>query len=148
MERGPLSDPKFKAIADKYILLLHVTSYVDDRKYDDLLQEKDGRAFPSVMYLDAAGEVITRDATSYSLPAMLDTSNRVEHFLELKQRAAKGGPADKINLEIARCDLGQIEFYDLEELVDVTKLSPEQEKAYLAQKANATAQEQTLALVY
>ncbi len=59
VEGGALSDPVFPEFARDYVLLAHITTRIPGRANDDLLHEKGGLGWPTVLFLDAEGDVVT-----------------------------------------------------------------------------------------
>jgi hypothetical protein len=103
---------------------------IEDRKDDELLYDLGGREHPSIFFLDAQGEVLARpDADDPSVKALEETGAKVARFLELRKKAAAGDEAAKLDALIAQCDLGVIEFSDLESEIGGKYLSAEQTRA-------------------
>ncbi len=112
---------------------------IEDREDDELLYDLGGREHPSVFFLDAEGSVIARhDAEDPSVKALEETGGKVARSLELRKKAAAGDEAAQLDLLIAQCDLGVIEFSDLEGEVEGKTLAPEQERAIGTLRADAT----------
>lgn len=57
-ESGPLSDEKFAALAEDYVLFCSIDSKVKDWNYGSLRTDKKLQGIPSVVYLDGAGTVL------------------------------------------------------------------------------------------
>ncbi len=131
MERGALQDAKLKDFAKKYVLLLHVTTRVQTDKYQDLLQEKGGRGFPYLVWMDARGDVITTQGDR-SVAGFEKTGSKVLRYNEAKLKADKGDEAAKIDLVLSELDFGKIKLAEAKEKLKDAKLSKEQE-AWLAE---------------
>lgn len=112
---------------------------IEDREDDELLYDLGGREHPSIFFLDAEGSVLARhDAEDPSVKALEETGGKVARSLELRKKAAAGDEAAQVDLLIVQCDLGVIEFSDLEGEVEGKTLAPEQERAIGTLRADAT----------
>lgn len=59
VEDGPFSQEElFASFADDVVLFAHITSRVDGRENDDLLERFGKNAFPTLLVLDAAGDLL------------------------------------------------------------------------------------------
>lgn len=120
---------------------------IEDRKDDELLYDLGGREHPSIFFLDAEGCVLARhDADDPSVKALEETGAKVARYLELKKKAEAGDEAAKLDLLIARCDLGVIEFSDLEMEIDGKELSAEQQRAVGTLRADAAVSDMEMVL--
>ena len=86
MEGGLLSTPEFASFTEKVVPFLHVTTRIDDRANDGMLSEKGGTGFPTLMFLDAEGEILGKpggrdvasfDKTLSNLTALKDLNKRI-----------------------------------------------------------------------
>jgi hypothetical protein len=112
---------------------------IEDRADDELLYDLGGREHPSIFFLDAEGEVLARhDADDPSVTALEETGAKVKRSLELREKVLGGDEASRTDLLIVRCDLGVIEFPDLEAELEGKELTPEQERAMGTLRADAT----------
>lgn len=112
---------------------------IDDREDDELLYDLGGREHPSIYFLDANGEILARpDADDITVRALEETGAKVARSLELRKKALEGDEAAKVGLSIVQCDLGVIEFSDLEGAIEGVALSPEQARAVDTLRADAT----------
>ncbi|HEX5137177.1 MAG TPA: hypothetical protein VFY93_09405 [Planctomycetota bacterium] len=120
---------------------------IEDRKDDELLYDLGGREHPSIFFLDAEGEVLARhDADDPSVRALEETGAKVARLLDLRKKAASGDEAAKLDLLIVQCDLGVIEFPDLETEIEGKELSAEQQRAVGALRADAAVSDMGLVL--
>ena len=69
---------------------LHVMSRIEGRPYDDLLIQKGGLAFPTVMFLDADGKKLVVHAGPQSVPAFERSLEVAEKVVALEEKAAGG----------------------------------------------------------
>lgn len=114
-------------------------THIEEREDDELLYDLGGSEHPSFFFLDAQGEVLGRhDPSDTSVKALEETGARVRRSLELQKKADAGDAAAKIDLRIAQCDLGVIEFSDLEGEIEGVTLAAEQERAVATLRADAT----------
>jgi hypothetical protein len=86
LEGGLLSTPEFTAFTKKVIPFLHVTTRIEGRANDGMLSEKGGTGFPTLMFLDAKGEILGKpggrdvaafDKTLGALMAIKDLEKRI-----------------------------------------------------------------------
>jgi len=120
---------------------------IEDRKDDELLYDLGGREHPSIFFLDAEGEVLARhDADDPSVKALEETGTKVARYVELLKKAAAGDEAAKLDALIARCDLGVLEFSDLEMEIEGKALSPEQERAVGTLRADSAVSDMGMVL--
>jgi hypothetical protein len=109
------------------VLFLHNTSRLKEEPYPDLLQEKGGRGFPYLVFLDAEGNVIARHEAERTVDRFQATKARAEAFLELRKKAAQGDRAAKIDLLAARADLQPMTLEAAKaEAAALSALSPEE----------------------
>jgi len=126
---------------------LNVMTHIEDRADDALLYDVGGSEHPSIFFLDAAGEVLARhDMTDVTVKALEETGAKVGRSLELKKKADAGDAAAKTDLAIVRCDLGVIEFSDLEGEIEGATLTAEQERAVGTLRADSTVRDMLLML--
>lgn len=118
-------------------MLLHVTTHIEGRKHDDLLQTVGGRGFPSFFMLDAEGAVIGSLGGERSVENFAKMASRAQEFLDLRAKAEAGDGPARIDYTLRRGELGQLDREALEkELKKLGKLSPEQEKTKKGVVAN------------
>src|SRR5436189_5630341 len=58
LEHGALLTDDFVKFSKDYVLFCHITTMLPGVKYDELLSEKGGNAFPWIVMMDASGEII------------------------------------------------------------------------------------------
>ena len=112
---------------------------IEDRADDELLYDLDGSEHPTFLFLDAEGEVLGRhDASDTSLKAFEETGATVKRSLDLRKKADAGDAAARIDLAIARCELGVLELSDVETEVEGATLSPQQQRAVETLRADTS----------
>ncbi|MCR9247698.1 MAG: hypothetical protein NXI31_21945 [bacterium] len=93
------------------MLFCHITSHVEGDPYPDLLQQKGNRAFPSLTFLDPAGEVIARQPSrARTVPAFEKTHRACANYLKLKRRVDEGDDSARPELLMAQIEMGGIDF--------------------------------------
>jgi hypothetical protein len=113
-------------------------SRIEDRKDDTLLYDLGGSEHPTILFLDAQGAVLARhDTGDCSVAALEATGAKVLRSLDLA-RKAEGDAGARADLAIVRCDLGVIEFSDLESEIEGLPLTAEQQKSVGVLRADAT----------
>ncbi|MHC4938458.1 MAG: hypothetical protein ACYTHK_05770 [Planctomycetota bacterium] len=101
VEGGTLNSPEFKKWSGDYVLFLHVTTQIPDRKNDDLFGKKGGRGFPTFMFLDPKGGVLAKQPGALDIERMNKlhegAKKRREAFVALQKEAATDAKAkDKL----------------------------------------------------
>lgn len=112
------------------MLFCHITSRVEDDKYQNLLSEKGGMGFPYLAYMDADGNVIAKPGGRSVQAFEATLSGAVVEFQQLKDAAADGDEEAQRNLFVK-----QVEFQHFASVDDARKamakvkgLSDEQSK--------------------
>jgi hypothetical protein len=117
----------FAAWAKDFVLFCHITTRVEDDPYQDLLQEKGGRGFPYLAFLDAEGNVIGKHQGARTVAGFRQSGEKIGSFLELKKRAEGGDKAAGADYLVARIELGLVEGDEVErEVQALGELTPEQ----------------------
>lgn len=114
------------------MLFLHNTSRCDDEKYDRLLQEKGFTGFPSLCFMDDEGNVIAKQGAR-TVDGFEATLVKVQEYVAVKQKAAKGGADAEKALFLAQLDLDMLKPDELKARADKLKLT-EAERTLVAQK--------------
>lgn len=91
---------------------LHVTTHIEGHPYDELLREKGGTGFPTLMFLDAFGRTILKHDGARSVRGFEGSLDQVHAFLTLMQRA-EAGDADAATTVLLR--QLELEWFDYEE---------------------------------
>lgn len=84
-----LSTKEFGEFAKEFVVFAHVTTRIEGRKDDDLLQKKGGQGFPHLVALDANGDVIaklTGDRTVEGFRAMMADGAKFVAVREKKEK--------------------------------------------------------------
>ncbi len=104
------------------VLFCHITTRIEGRPYDDLLGEKGGRGFPSLMFLDASGELLgehqgprTVEGLTKSLASV---QKKAKELAALRAKAEGGDRTAKLRLLIMDLDNGAVTFADAGPLVE------------------------------
>ncbi|MCZ6786234.1 MAG: hypothetical protein O7E54_03615 [Planctomycetota bacterium] len=121
---------------------VHITTRLEDRKHEELLFDKGGNSFPSIMFLDAEGEVIAIHKRATTMKGFEVTAALIWRYLDLKKKVGGGDASAKTDLLITEGDLGRMDFYELEEELDGVKLTADQQEALKRIKADSAATEQ------
>lgn len=130
MEGGPLSDPKFPEFAKSVVLFLHNTSRVEDEKYPTLLKDKGFGGFPSICFMDADGNVLTKPGRS--VQAFVDTHAATLSLAKLRSKHERSAAEDK-QLFLAELKLDLIAAEQIQQRADQLTLDAD-EKALVAGK--------------
>ena len=132
MEGGSLSSDEFPAFSEKVVPFLHITTRIEGHPYDDLLTEKGGTGFPTLMYMDAdgakLGEPEGRDVSDFDA-GLAKAADLQKQLTDLRARVAKGDEKAKVGLFLVEFELGMISFEDAKAKAKTLKdLTPEQKK--------------------
>jgi len=122
-------------------MFVHVTTRIGDRKYEELLFDKGGNSFPSIMFLDAGGEVIAIHKRANTMKGFEVTSALIGRYRDLKKKVDGGDASAKTDLLITEGDLGRMDYYEVEEALDGVKLTADQQEVLLRIKADNAATE-------
>ena len=142
MEGGALLTDAFAAFAKDVVLFCHITTGIETAKNEDLLEKKGGDGFPHLVFLDADGTVVAvheggRDAAGFAA-----TGQRAASFLALREKAAGGDAAAKIEFLMIQLELGQAGDAEAgERLKTLGKLTPDQDRKIAALRLGAAVRE-------
>ena len=122
---------------------LHITTRIEGRKNDDLLQKMGFRGFPSFAVLDVEGEIIAKHNGARSAEAFQETLDQAAKFIDLQKRAAAGERGAIIELALMECQMGRIKLAECEaRLSDVGELNDEQKATLAGLRVDGKIQEQ------
>jgi hypothetical protein len=97
----------------------HLTTRVEGDKYQKLLQEKGGTGFPYLVFMDAEGNVLTRQGDR-SVDGFKKTLDTLKSWQAAKKKAEGGDKAALKEVFLAELALGKLKAGDA--LVQLTKL--------------------------
>ncbi|MEM7198828.1 MAG: hypothetical protein AAF628_01080 [Planctomycetota bacterium] len=118
------------------VLFLHISSRVADEPYPRLLRDKGGSGFPTLLFMDAAGDVLLKQR-GRDVEAFTTSLERLERWRELERLRASGDPGIAYELLMAEIDLGRVDFpAAAAQRQTFGELDPEQERALDAQLTN------------
>ncbi|MHC4407895.1 MAG: hypothetical protein ACYS0E_09015 [Planctomycetota bacterium] len=142
VEGGTLKNDEFKKWSGDYVLFLHVTTRIPDRKNEDLFGKKGGTGFPTFMFLDPKGGVLSKQAGALDIARMTTlhegAKKRRDAFLELKKKAETDEKA-KAKLAVWQLELTHITLADFRKLYpDLSKLDEDLRDTVLGVWADAT----------
>lgn len=107
LEGGALLTDAFTAFSKDYVLFCHVTTQIPTDKHQDLLEKKGGQGFPHLVFMDEEGAVLATHDGDRKPEAFSTTGQKAKAFIDVREKAAKGDPAAKIDFLIAQLELGQ-----------------------------------------
>ena len=108
LEGGALLKDEFVKFSEKYVLYCNITSHVPGSKDQDLLEAKGGEGFPYIIFMDSEGNLLAKHEGERTGAGFEQTGSKAREFLDLKAKAAKGGPEVKIDFIVAQLELGHI----------------------------------------
>jgi hypothetical protein len=135
LEKSALMRPEFAEFGKQVVLFCHVTSHVEGDPYQNLLSEKGGSGFPYLVFMDANGDVIAVHDGERDVEGLTATLHQAQDFLKLREKAASGDPAARIELfqkqlafagsyEKAQSDLAELKkLPEFGKLVDAARLA-------------------------
>jgi hypothetical protein len=131
LESGPLLTDDFVKFSKDYVLFCHITSMIPGEKYGDLLEEKGGNAFPWIVFMDAAGEIIMVHGGPRSAEAFAKTGAKAKEYMALQAKAEKGDAAAKVDFAILQVTYYKITVADAEKVIKESgPLTKEQQAAW------------------
>ena len=139
MESGPLSTAEFKEFGKKVVLFLHVTSQVASDKDQNLLQEKGGRGFPYLIWMNEKGDKLM-DVSGRAVEAFNSVAEKLIAWNTLKKKAAEGDDEAKKDLFVTEVEMGVIDAAAAKAKMEELKLSDEQKKRVAGVLCNSEAQ--------
>ncbi|MHC4340064.1 MAG: hypothetical protein ACYSX0_07630 [Planctomycetota bacterium] len=131
MEGGALLTEEFNKFSKNYVMFLHITTRIEGRKYDDLLTQKGGRGWPSVLAMDADGNVVGQHSGPRTVDGFARTMRQAAEFVDLKAKAVAGDRKARIDCTLALARMGQLTRPKLEAAIGkLGVLSAEDKRAY------------------
>jgi hypothetical protein len=113
------------------VLFLHNTSRVEDEPYPKLLSEKGFTGFPSICFMDADGNVLSKPPRTVA--GMAETRDQTQKLLDLRAKGDKATAAEQKELFLSELKLGLLKAPDIQPRADKVALT-DAEKAYVAGK--------------
>ena len=110
MERGALSDKKFKSFADKVIPYLHVTTRIPNRSNDRMLSDMGGTGFPTLMFLDSEGKKLLQYRGPRTTNGFEQSYEQLGDYVDLLRRYKKGDKKAAAPLLIRQLELEIVDF--------------------------------------
>lgn len=109
MEGGPLTTPEFKAFTANVVPYLNITTHLEGRAHEDLLNAVGGRGFPTLKYMDGDGNVLG-EPSGRSVEAFQTTLDAIEAIFKLEKRIDAGEEGLEVDLFLAKLDMGAYKF--------------------------------------
>lgn len=109
MESGPLSAPSFPAFREKVVPFLHITTQLEGRAHDNLLEEIGGKGFPSMRYMDGDGNVLGKPSAN-TVAAFESSLVAILHIQNLEHRIDAGEEGLEDDIFLAKLRMGVIPF--------------------------------------
>ena len=88
LESSVFSSEEFKTFSESNVMLAHVTTHIEGRKYDGLLSEKKGRGWPYIVVLSPEGDLIGK-AEGKSVEAFTKMMTSAAEFVAISSKAEK-----------------------------------------------------------
>ena len=115
------------------MLFLHNTSQVNDEPYPKLLQEKGFRGFPTLCFMDADGNVLTKP-TARTVANFVETQAATKDLMVLKAKGDKLTDAEAKQLFLTELNMDMIATGDIQKRADAVKGLREADMALVAGK--------------
>jgi hypothetical protein len=113
--------------SEKVVLFLHVTSHVEEDKYQELFEAKGGDGFPYMLYMDAGGDVIAKMDRPYDIDAFTTALGKASTYLAVVKKAEGGDKAASLEVLITKLETGGIKAEEAKKkLKELPKPSAEQ----------------------
>lgn len=104
------------------MLFCHITSRIEGRAHDDLLGEKGGRGFPTLMFLDASGESLGEHQGPRTVAGLEKSLGSVQkkakEFATLRSKAEGGDRTAKTKLLVLELENGAVSLGDATKAVE------------------------------
>jgi hypothetical protein len=113
------------------VLFLHNTTRVEDEPYPTLLQEKGFRGFPSLCFMDADGNVLTKPGRT--VKAFREGLESTKGLMALRQKGDKATAAEQKELFLTELKLDIVALGDIQARADKLTLT-DAEKELVAGK--------------
>jgi len=110
---------------------MHITTMIQGRQNEDLLQQKGGHGFPYIVFMDANGEVIVAP-NGRSVASFAATLKRLQRLFDARAKAKGGDAAAEIDVALTEGDLEIIAFAEVQKRLENKKLNDDQ-KSLLAE---------------
>jgi len=128
------------------VLYLHVTTHIKDRKNEDLFGKKGGQGFPTFMFLDSKGGVLSMQPGALDVERMTGLHDKAKErhaaYVELEKQAAAGDEKAKVKLALMQVELTHKTFADFRKAYpDFSKLDEDVRGQVMGLWGNATFQE-------
>lgn len=131
LENGPLLTDDFVKFSKDYVLFCHITTMIPNEKYGDLLEEKGGNAFPYIIFMDPAGDVIVDHQGPRSAEGFGKTGEKAKAWMTAKAKADAGDAAGKIDFVILQLSMGKLKVEDAEKAIKAAGEPTAEQKAAL-----------------
>ncbi len=113
------------------MLFVHNTSHVEGEPYPQLLQEKGFRGFPSICFMDADGNVLTKPGRT--VKAMVEMQAQTKQLAALRAKGDKATAAEQKELFLLELKLDLVKAEEIQVRADKLSLA-DADKTYVAQK--------------
>lgn len=138
LEGGGLMADEFAKFAGDYVLYCNISSQIESDKHQDLLEKVGGEGFPHLVFMDSDGSVIATHEGARDAAGFTKTGEKAKAYISLREKAAAGDPAAKVDFLLARMEIGQVGEEEADKAIkDLGTLSPEQRKKFDALKSGA-----------
>jgi hypothetical protein len=125
VENSLFSEESFAKWSTDYVLMCHITTHIPGRKYEDLLSKVGGPGFPHFVFMDAEGELLATHNGEWATADFTNTAKAAGEGRMLKDKAAKGDPAAKLEWFCRQLDQGTLNLADAKsKSKEFTKATP------------------------
>jgi len=106
LEQSVFNQPDFMEFSKSVVLFCHVSTHIPTDPHATLFAEKGGTAFPTVMVLDADGNVLARQCGERSLRAVCETVEQAKSFACLISSSATADADTRYCCLLKQVELG------------------------------------------
>ena len=135
-QQAALITDEFVEFSKEVVPFLHVTTRIEGRENEDLLQRKGGSGFPYFAVLDPQGGLIAQHQGARTVEGFRETIGKGREFMDLAAKAASGDEQAIIGFAIREAQLGRIDYAEVQQRTAGLTLTPEQQaqlKSVMAQ---------------
>ena len=114
-EQEVLATPEFAAVAKDVVPFVHITTHLEGRDGDDLLQRCGGNAWPTVAFLDDKGALLCSVPTPPTLAGITAAETQVQRWQQLRAAVASGQEGEQKALFLLELGMGNRPYAEMQQ---------------------------------
>jgi hypothetical protein len=104
---------------------MHITTHIEGRKDEDLLQKKGGMGFPYIVFMDETGDVLVQQGAR-TVAGFQTTLGKLQSLFDARAKAKAGDAAAAIDVALMEGDLEIAAFADVQKRLEGKTLTETQ----------------------